>query len=124
MLEKASGRMTAVAYDLKDRLIAIAGERAWSETREAWLARAARKCGISYRQAKSIFYNELRDPKASLVESVLASAEKLKHQEAATARFESENQNADYRYIVDEIKRAHEKIEALQAQIQALATRD
>jgi len=124
MLERFSERMSTVACDLKDRFIAIAGERAWSETREAWLARTARKCGITYRQAKSIFYNEMREPKASLVACIRAAEEKLGRQKAETARFERESTDGEYRHIVEEIKRAHAKIEALHAQIKALSMRD
>lgn len=57
MLEKASKMVSAQARDL---LCAIAGPRGWNDTREAWLARAARKLGFGHRRTKAIFYGEAR----------------------------------------------------------------
>jgi hypothetical protein len=53
-LEKASG--------LRELLATVAGPRQWSDTRESWLNRAARRAGITFRQAKACFYGELTDP--------------------------------------------------------------
>lgn len=47
---------------MRDLIAAVAGPRSWSDTRESWLARAARKAGISYRQTKSLWYGEIKDP--------------------------------------------------------------
>jgi hypothetical protein len=53
-LEKSSG--------LRGLLAVVAGPREWTDTRESWLNRAARRAGISFRQAKACFYNEHTNP--------------------------------------------------------------
>lgn len=57
MPEKSYGVLS-----LRDLVAKVAGPRQWSDTREAWLARAARKAGISFRQCKALFYGEIVDP--------------------------------------------------------------
>ncbi len=52
MSEKASMR----------RLVeAVAGPRTWSDTRQSWLNRAARRSGLSFRTIKGIWYGEITD---------------------------------------------------------------
>lgn len=46
---------------VRELVALVAGPRAWSDTRQSWIARAARRAGISYRQAKSLFYGEITD---------------------------------------------------------------
>ena len=53
MAEKSSGMRELVAV--------VAGPRGWSDTRESWLARAARRAGVNYRTIKTIYYGELTD---------------------------------------------------------------
>lgn len=36
----------------------MCGPRGWNDTRESWLARGARKAGLSLRRARALFYNE------------------------------------------------------------------
>jgi len=57
VLEKASKVVSAQARDL---LCAIAGPRGWNDTRQAWLAKAARRLGFGHRRTKAIFYGEAR----------------------------------------------------------------
>lgn len=59
-----------IREELHDGLIKLAGLRAWSDTRESWLARAARKAGIPPRTARAIFYREIKDPKWSVVAAI------------------------------------------------------
>ena len=59
-----------IREELHDGLIRLAGVRAWSDTRESWLARAARKAGIPPRTARAIFYREIKDPKWSVVTAI------------------------------------------------------
>lgn len=47
---------------VRELVASVAGPRSWSDTRESWLARAARRAGISYRQAKALWYGEITDP--------------------------------------------------------------
>lgn len=93
MLDKFSGAkvVSELALELRRSITAVAGERAWNETRERWLERAARKIGISYRQAKALFYCECSDPRASVVEKVRSAAVKKAQSEAGelASRFEA-----------------------------------
>lgn len=55
--EKVSGERL-----MRELVAQVAGTRSWSDTRESWLSRAARRAGISYRQTKALFYGEIADP--------------------------------------------------------------
>jgi tRNA C32,U32 (ribose-2'-O)-methylase TrmJ len=65
---------TAVARELKQAIAALAGPRGLYDTRESMLARAARRAGITFGQAKRLFYAELPNPSASLADKVRAAA--------------------------------------------------
>jgi hypothetical protein len=65
---------------MQELVAAVAGPREWGDTRQSWIARAARRAGISFRQAKSIFYGEITDPEHKAVrrlrDFITASEEK------------------------------------------------
>jgi hypothetical protein len=42
----------------RDMLCELSGPRGWNDTRESWLARGARRAGLSLRRARAIFYQE------------------------------------------------------------------
>lgn len=42
----------------RDMLCDLSGPRGWNDTRESWLARGARKAGLSIRRARALFYAE------------------------------------------------------------------
>ena len=42
----------------RDMLCDLSGPRGWNDTRESWLARGARKAGLSVRRARALFYAE------------------------------------------------------------------
>ena len=93
--EKSSGVrvVSEIAIEMRRAVIALAGEREWNETREAWLRRAAKRAGVSYRTARSFFYAEVSDPRASVVELVRAAvvaANKDRVSKLAEARREHE----------------------------------
>lgn len=68
----------------------IAGPMAANDTRESWLARAARRSGITFRQCKALYYGETKDPKASVAVGVLSAADKARQDARNLAsRFES-----------------------------------
>jgi nucleotide-binding universal stress UspA family protein len=61
-LEKPAGHseksaVTAVVR-ARDMLCDLSGPRGWNDTRESWLARGARKAGLSARRARALFYAE------------------------------------------------------------------
>lgn len=58
-LSKAYTPVSSAAI-MKEAVIFAAGPRDWNDTRESWLARAARKLGVSHRRAKSLFYGTAR----------------------------------------------------------------
>ena len=89
MLEKSDGsRMTTLVW--RDEIATIAGVYKPTDTRESWLARAARKAKISFRQAKSLWYGECVDPKYSVAENVRRAAEQARKEARALAsRFET-----------------------------------
>jgi hypothetical protein len=69
---------------------AVAGPLLAGDTRESWLARAAKRAGITFRQCKSLYYGETSDPKSSVGFAVLSAsrAARLEAQQLA-GRFES-----------------------------------
>lgn len=89
--EKASKKMSHVA-DIRDEIhegiVRLAGVRAWSDTRESWIARAARKAGLSPRMARSLFYREIDDPKWSVVAAVRDALRRFDEHQEANARDE------------------------------------
>jgi hypothetical protein len=56
-VQKQEAKMSA-AIRARSMLIEVAGPRGWSDTREGWLSRGARKLGVSYSRAKKLFYQE------------------------------------------------------------------
>lgn len=48
----------SAATRARDMLCDLSGPRGWNDTRESWLARGARRAGLSIRRARAIFYGE------------------------------------------------------------------
>lgn len=92
--EKSSGNpergkvVHCLSLELKYAVVTLAGPRRDGDTRESLIARAARRAGISFRQAKSLYYGETRDPRASVVERVRAALAAHSSQSEANARAE------------------------------------
>lgn len=42
----------------RDMLCDLSGPRGWHDTRESWLARGARRAGLTLRRARAVFYQE------------------------------------------------------------------
>jgi hypothetical protein len=42
----------------RDMLCELSGPRGWHDTRESWLARGARRAGLTLRRARAVFYQE------------------------------------------------------------------
>lgn len=83
MSEKLSGRA-----DVRELVAAVAGPRRWSDTRESWLSRASRRAGVSYRQAKALFYGEITDADHRAARKMREAAGRYEAQELAS-RFEA-----------------------------------
>jgi hypothetical protein len=57
--------MIAIDDEMKRSIEQLCGPRDFHDTRESWLARGARRAGISYRAAKAFFYREKINPRAA-----------------------------------------------------------
>jgi len=97
-----------VASEMKRSMMVLAGPRLPSDTRESMLARAARRAGISFRQAKTFFYGESTDPRASVVERVRAAIDKANAGQEAKAR-------AEFEHVRDQIALLEQRLAALAA---------
>ena len=54
---KEKPAVTAVVR-ARDMLCELSGPRGWNDTRESWLARGARRAGLTLRRARAVFYQE------------------------------------------------------------------
>lgn len=66
----------------QDEIATIAGPRLHGDTRESWLARAARKSGTAFWHVKALYYGQLTDPKFSIASKIISAAEKARLQES------------------------------------------
>lgn len=79
MSESSNGkRKMSAAVNWSEMIGVIAGPKLPGDTGESWLARAARRAGITYRQAKALKYGETTDPKHSVASRVLSAADQAK----------------------------------------------
>jgi hypothetical protein len=79
MAENRDGTCTAYQTVVwREEILAIAGLFQAGDTRESWLARAARKADITHRHIKAIFYGEMKDPKYSVAYKILSAAQKAR----------------------------------------------
>lgn len=67
--------------DWQSEISAIAGPIGSNDTRESWLARAARRSQSTFWHVKALFYGELKDPKYSVAYRILSAAEKARLEE-------------------------------------------
>lgn len=110
--EKASGKPENerkpmnVTFEMKQSIITLAGPRQPEDTRESMIRRAARRAGISFRQAKSYFYGEASDFRMSGVERVRAAIAKANAGQEAKAREE-------YAAISEQISILEQRLAAL-----------
>ncbi len=65
MSEKAS---------MRNLVEAVAGPRTWSDTRQSWLNRAARRSGLSFRTIKGIWYGEITDESHAAIQLLRRTA--------------------------------------------------
>lgn len=68
--------VSELALEMRRSIVTAGGTRGWQENRKSWLAKAARKIGITDRQARSLFYMQ-GNPRAELVERVRAAVGRL-----------------------------------------------
>jgi hypothetical protein len=71
---------------MRELVAAVAGPREFSDTRQSWLNRAARRAGISYRTVKAIFYGEIEQPNHPSIRLLRHAAQQ--RAQALAGRFE------------------------------------
>jgi hypothetical protein len=74
-----------ISFDWPRLIEDIASPMRSNETRERWLDRAARKSQLSYRQVKSLYYGQCKDPRTSITVRVLDAADKARKEAAVLA---------------------------------------
>jgi len=97
-----------VAAEMKQSIVLLAGPRQETDTRESMIARAARRAGISFRQAKTFFYGETTNPRVRVVERVRAAIENANVAQEAKAR-------AEYEHVREQIAFLEQRLAALDA---------
>lgn len=104
---------SGLVEEMQEAVRALAGPRTFSDTRESWLARAARKAGISFRQAKAFHYGETMNPRVQDVEKVRAavrSAQGSQRRAGATTHVRDiEERLAELEKLVAEIRLQHRR---------------
>lgn len=76
---------------MRSLIVAVAGPRLDTDTRETWLIRAAGLAGVSVRQTRALYYGEIIDPDCGAVRKFEVAAERKFFAGAAdlAQRFES-----------------------------------
>jgi len=54
--------MSEKLFEMREAVEIVAGPRGFNDTRESWLARAARRANVSYRTTRALWYGEITDP--------------------------------------------------------------
>jgi hypothetical protein len=82
MLMDQDRKLMSMVIDWKNEIGAVAGPFLPTDTKQSWLARAARRCAVSARHITSLYYGHVTDPKFSVAASVLSAADQARLQEA------------------------------------------
>jgi len=116
--------MSTVTEEMRDAIIKLAGERAFFETREVWIARAARRAGITARQAKAFFYREASSPRHQDVEAVRLAVATLNSAEEARDSERRDRELEELRAIVDRLEAVADRLDEHHLRADAGAIRD
>lgn len=68
------------AIDWRGEISTIAGP--FEGNRKGWLARAARRAGVKYRQVRSLYYGESTNPRHDTAQSIIEAATEARLNEA------------------------------------------
>ena len=82
MLSDQVKKMMDQVIDWKTEIGAVAGPFLPNDTKESWLARASRKCSVSLRHIRSLYYGHANDPKFSVASNILSAADRARIEEA------------------------------------------
>ena len=75
MLMDQGRKLMGYVIDWRDEISAVAGPFLPTDTKQSWLARAARRADVSLRHITSLYYGHAKDPKYSVASKVLSAAE-------------------------------------------------
>jgi hypothetical protein len=103
----------------KALLADLCGPREIHDSRESWLRRGARQAGLSYRQAKGIFYAEITDPENRAVRLI---REKLERERRIRAGAKHEKITHDNAAILARALRLQSELERVSAELAAIRT--
>ncbi len=101
--------------DLRNLVNIVAGPRTWADTRDSWLARAARRAKISHRTVKAIWYGEITDPEHRAAHRLRAAADRLGLVASGLRQLGAEFTTADvaaYLLLADRINALEKQIRA------------
>lgn len=79
----------------REAIVAIAGGRSDADNRESMIRRAAVRAGISYRQAKGLYYGETKDPRASVAQRLTEALHRYAQGALRHAREEYQETDTD-----------------------------
>lgn len=117
MSEKASA-----GTPMRDAVSVLAGQWGPVETRESWLARAARRAGVSYRTIKAVWYGEIDNPDHKAAQQILEAAERHGRREAGELAARLETLTSALRAIDEDFHGP--QIDALSSAVVALRVLD
>jgi hypothetical protein len=71
-----------IAVNWQAEIGSIAGPFSPNDTKQSWLNRAAKRCGVSLRYITSLYYGHTKDPKYSIAQSILSAADRARLEKA------------------------------------------
>ena len=82
MLSDQGRKLMGQVINWQNEIGTVAGPFLPTDTKQSWLARASRKCSVSFRHIQSLYYGHVRDPKFSVATSILSAADQARIEEA------------------------------------------
>lgn len=84
MVKKSDTKMEKTV-NWRDEIAWIAGPFGYQESRESWLARAARRAGVTFRTIKALFYGQRVNPGFAIGSKIRDAAEDARREARALA---------------------------------------
>ena len=90
------------AINWRGSIEVLAGDRQCSDTKDSMIARAARRAGVSFRNARALYYGETDDPRFSVGRRINEAA---KHQADRFTAIADSLEAKDHEFFREEIDR-------------------
>lgn len=68
----------STVIDWKNEIADIAGSFEPTDTKQSWLNKAARRCGLTLRHITSLYYGHVKDPRHSVATKILSAADQAR----------------------------------------------